>query len=75
MHFLAKLFPTNSERENAKGNIAVCPNTTDNFFSKDLSIFSIAKTATVMTPSLGIERIILNIISNPNVRHLKKKSF
>lgn len=54
---------------NQKGKIAVCTLTSVNLMDK---IFTneIAVVGTVMTPNLGIERIILNIISNPNIRHL-----
>jgi tetrahydromethanopterin S-methyltransferase subunit A len=55
---------------NPKGNIAVCTLTSENFFSADLSSLNIAITGTVMTPNLGIEKIILNTISNPNIRCL-----
>jgi tetrahydromethanopterin S-methyltransferase subunit A len=55
---------------NPGGNIAICTLTTDNFFSYDLSVLNVAITGTVMTPNLGIEKIILNIISNPDIRTL-----
>jgi tetrahydromethanopterin S-methyltransferase subunit A len=63
-------YPGSYKVVNPKGNIAVCTLTTENFFSKDLSSLNVAITGTVMTPNLGIEKIILNTISNPNIRCL-----
>ncbi|MEL4456542.1 DUF4346 domain-containing protein [Lutimonas vermicola] len=63
------LYSGNYRVLNPQGHIAVCSLTSDNLMSE---IFSdeIAIIGTVVTPNLGIERIILNTISNPNIRHL-----
>ena len=60
----------NYEIVNPQGQIAVCTLTSENYFSLKNSSENIAIIGTVFTPNLGIEKIIQNIISNPNIRHL-----
>lgn len=53
-----------------RGKIAVCTLTSDNLVP-DISLFqNVAIVGTVVTPNLGIERIIHNMISNPQIRYL-----
>ena len=63
------LYSGNYRVFNPQGKIAVCSLTSDNLMSEPFSD-EIAIIGTVVTPNLGIERIILNTISNPNIRHL-----
>jgi len=55
---------------NPKGQIAICTLSSNNLIPKEALSKNIAIVGTVITPNLGIERIILNSISNPNIRHL-----
>lgn len=63
------LYSGNYQVVNPKGKIAVCTLTSDNLLTENFS-GEIAIIGTVVTPNLGIEHIILNTISNPNIRHL-----
>lgn len=55
---------------NPKGHIAICTLTSNNLIPKEALAQHIAIMGTVITPNLGIERIIQNTISNPNIRYL-----
>lgn len=55
---------------NPKGKIAICTLSSDNLMPKTSLSENIAIIGTVITSNLGIEKIILNIISNPNISHL-----
>lgn len=55
---------------NPNGQIAVCTLTTDTFIKQIAQWSNIAIVGKVYTPNLGIEKIILNIISNPEIRFL-----
>lgn len=57
---------------NPQGQIAVCTLTSDDYdFIQPISQWeNVAIIGTVNTPNLGIEKIILNTISNPNIRYL-----
>ena len=63
------LYSGNYQVVNPTGKIAVCTLTSDNLLTENFS-GEIAIIGTVVTPNLGIERIILNTISNPYIRHL-----
>ncbi|MHB1197802.1 MAG: DUF4346 domain-containing protein [Lutibacter sp.] len=52
------------------GQIAVCTLTTDAHFKQISQWNNIAIVGKVYTPNLGIEKIILNCISNPKIRFL-----
>lgn len=54
---------------NPKGQVAVCTLTSENIFNPQNSD-KVAITGTLITPNLGIEKIILNTISNKNIRYL-----
>lgn len=53
-----------------KGQIAVCTLTTDSHIKQIAQWNNIAIVGKVYTPNLGIEKIILNSISNPEIRFL-----
>ena len=55
---------------NPDGQIAVCTLTTENLFLNEKTFERIAIIGTLMTPNLGIEKIIQNIITNSNIRYL-----
>ena len=55
---------------NPNGQIAVCTLTTDTLIKQIVQWDNIAIVGKVYTPNLGIEKIILNIVSNPNIRFL-----
>ena len=55
---------------NPNGQIAVCTLTTDTLIKQIAQWDNIAIVGKVYTPNLGIEKIILNTISNPNIRFL-----
>lgn len=55
---------------NPKGQIAICTLTSENLFPKETLSEKVAITGTLMTANLGIEKMILNTISNPNIRYL-----
>lgn len=55
---------------NPRGSVAVCT-LSDSDLIKPLSeLDGVAITGKVYTPNLGLERIISNVISNPNIRYL-----
>ncbi|NEW78864.1 MAG: hypothetical protein GZ086_05450 [Gelidibacter sp.] len=55
---------------NSNGQIAVCTLTTDALMKQIAQWNNVAIVGKVYTPNLGIEKIILNIISNPKIRFL-----
>ena len=55
---------------NPNGRIAVCTLTTDALIKQIAQWNNVAIVGKVYTPNLGIEKIILNTISNPNIRFL-----
>lgn len=55
---------------NPKGQIAICTLTSEIFTSPVLKWNNVAIIGKLYTPNLGIERIILNIITNPNIMYL-----
>lgn len=55
---------------NPQGQIAVCTLTSEDLLPDELLCDKIAIVGTLMTPNLGIERIIHNVTDNPNIRHL-----
>lgn len=55
---------------NAQGQIAVCTLTSENMLDSALISKKVAIIGTLITPNLGLEKIILNIISNQNIRYL-----
>ncbi|SDG18592.1 tetrahydromethanopterin S-methyltransferase subunit A [Epilithonimonas hungarica] len=64
------LYPGSYTVINAQANIAVCTLTSENLIAtEDLLSKNVAIIGTVMTSNLGIEKIILNIISNPHIRY------
>ncbi len=52
------------------GQIAICTLTSEIFTLSSLNWNNVAIIGKVYTPNLGIERIILNIITNPHIRYL-----
>jgi len=62
--------PGNYVVGNPNGQIAVCTLTTDAIINQIAPWDNIAIVGKVYTPNLGIEKIILNTISNPNIRFL-----
>lgn len=60
---------------NPQGQIAICTLTSENLLPEALLSDThlsekVAIVGNLMTPNLGIERIILNVTDNPNIRHL-----
>ncbi len=55
---------------NPEGQIAVCTLTTEDLYLNEKTFERIAIIGTLMTPNLGIEKIIQNIITNSNIRYL-----
>jgi len=55
---------------NPNGQVAVCTLTTDSFIKQIAQWNNVAIVGKVYTPNLGIEKIILNVVSNPNIRFL-----
>ncbi|MFA5297660.1 MAG: hypothetical protein WC389_05565 [Lutibacter sp.] len=55
---------------NPEGQIAVCTLTTEDLYLNEITFERIAIIGTLMTPNLGIEKIIQNIITNSNIRYL-----
>lgn len=55
---------------NPNGQIAVCTLTTEALMKQIAQWNNVAIVGKVYTPNLGIEKIILNIISNPKIRFL-----
>ena len=55
---------------NPNGQIAVCTLTTDTHIKQIAQWNNIAIVGKVYTPNLGIEKIILNTVSNPKIRFL-----
>jgi tetrahydromethanopterin S-methyltransferase subunit A len=55
---------------NPNGQIAVCTLATDTLIKQIAQWNNIAIVGKVYTPNLGIEKIILNSVSNPNIRFL-----
>jgi len=55
---------------NPDGQIAVCTLTTEDLNLNEKTFDRIAIIGTLMTPNLGIEKIIQNIITNSNIRYL-----
>lgn len=106
MHFLGRLFPSNTRNENVLavnifrriigfreifktlrnnqwpvvtgsytvgdpgGIVAVCTLSDSDLIKPFSSLPGVAIAGKLYTPNLGIERIVLNIISNPNIRFL-----
>ncbi|WP_169818816.1 DUF4346 domain-containing protein [Niabella ginsenosidivorans] len=63
-------YPGNYQIIHPQGQIALCTLTSDELIPVATLPENVAITGTLMTPNLGIERMILNILSNPNIRHL-----
>lgn len=59
----------NYEIVNPKAQVAVCTLTSENLFDAQ-QLNKVAIIGTLITPNLGIEKIILNTISNQNIRYL-----
>lgn len=55
---------------NPSAQIAVCTLTSDNLFESIEKFEKVTIVGSLYTPNLGIEKIILNTISNPNIRYL-----
>jgi tetrahydromethanopterin S-methyltransferase subunit A len=55
---------------NQKSQIAVCTLTSEGLRDTIINWDEVAITGSLYTPNLGIESIILNTISNPNIRYL-----
>jgi tetrahydromethanopterin S-methyltransferase subunit A len=64
------VFSGNYQVVNPNGQIAICTLTSDNFTSSATQWNNVAIVGKVYTPNLGIEKIILNIITNPSIRYL-----
>ena len=62
--------PGNYVIGNHNGQIAVCTLTTDALINQIAQWKNVAIVGKVYTPNLGIEKMILNIVSNPNIRFL-----
>jgi len=55
---------------NPKGQIAICTLTSEDLFLIGKASENVAIVGMLFTPNLGVERIIRNTISNPNIRHI-----
>lgn len=62
--------PGNFHVINPNGQVAVCTLTSDNLIPFEHLPQNVSLIGSVMTPNLGIEQIIRNTISNPNIRYL-----